>query len=151
MGFVLSGPPIQFMKTTRTKLLTRFEPETRFDVAPVPPVPFRGARETELEQLKNQLLRDALDAAGDADFYSPLRRAANEAAAIAWMTPFPLLFLPGLFDEKAALARRQLTRAQNVRTRSRRLLEATISIGRKLKWDAARSASLVICRSNSPG
>lgn len=114
------------MKTTRTKLPTRFEPETRFDVSPVPAVPFRGARETELERLKDRLLRDALDAEADAEFYAPLRHAANEAVAVAWMTPFPLLFLPVLFDEKTALARRQLTRAQNVRTRSRRLLETTI-------------------------
>ena len=114
------------MKTTRTRLLTRFDPEARFDVAPVPAVPFRGARETELEQLKNRLLRDALNTAADAEFYAPLRRAANEAAAVAWMTPFPLLFLPGLFDEKAALARRHFDRAQNVRTRSRRILEEVI-------------------------
>jgi hypothetical protein len=111
------------MKTKRTRLLTRFDPETRFDVAPTPAVPFRGARESELEQLKNRLLRDALNAAADTEFYAPLRRAANEAAAIAWMTPFPLLFLPTLFDEKAALARRQFERAQNVRTRSHRILE----------------------------
>jgi hypothetical protein len=114
------------MKTKRTRLLTRFEPETRFDVSPVHAVPFRGARETELEQLKTRLLRQALDAAADAEFYAPLRRAANEAAAVAWMTPFPLLFLPTLFDEKVTAARRQYERAQNVRTRSRRILEEVI-------------------------
>ena len=114
------------MKTTRTKLLTRFEPETRFDVAAVPAVPFRGARETELEQLKNRLLRDALNAAADAEFYAPLRRAANDAAAVAWMTPFPLLFLPELFGERVSAARRQFERAQNVRTRSRRILEEVV-------------------------
>jgi len=114
------------MKTKRTKLLTRFGPETRFDVAPVHAVPFRGARETELEQLKNRLLRQALDAAADAEFYAPLRRAANDAAAVAWMTPFPLLFLPELFGEKMAVARRQFERAQNVRTRSQRILEEVI-------------------------
>ena len=114
------------MKTKRTKLLTRFEPETRFDVSPVPVVPFRGARETELEQLKNRLLRQALEAAADAEFYAPLRRAANEAAAVAWMTPFPLLVLPALFEEKMALARRQFERAQNVRTRSRRIWKEVI-------------------------
>src|SRR5688500_2335419 len=110
------------MKTKRTKLLTRFEPETRFDVAPVAAVPFRGTQETELEQLKNRLLRQALDAIVEAQFYAPLRRAANEAAAAAWMTPFPLLFLPTLFEEKALSALRQFERAQSVRVRSRRLL-----------------------------
>lgn len=32
---------------------------------------------------------------------SGLRRAANEAAALALVTPFPLLVFPGLFQEKA--------------------------------------------------
>lgn len=73
--------------------------------------------------VEEPVLRQALDAAVDAEFYAPLRRAANEAAAVAWMTPFPLLFLPSLFEEKVAAVRRQVERAQNVRTRSRRILE----------------------------
>jgi hypothetical protein len=110
------------MKTKRKTLLTRFEPETRFDVVPAAPVPFRGTQETALEQFKNRLLRAALNDAADTEFYPPLRRAANEAAAVAWMTPFPLLFLPAVFEEKVAAARRQFARAQKVRARSRRLL-----------------------------
>jgi len=114
------------MKTKRTTLLTRFEPETRFAVAPVPAVPFRGTRETELEQFKNRLLRAALNEAADAELYAPLRRAATEAAGAAWLTPFPLLFLPALFEEKVATARRQFERAQSVRSRSRRILAEVI-------------------------
>ena len=110
------------MKTKRTTLLTRFEPETRFDVAPAPAVPFRGTRETELEQFKDRLLRTALNEAADAELYAPLRRAATEAAGAAWLTPFPLLFLPVLFEEKVAAARRHFERAQSVRSRSRRIL-----------------------------
>jgi hypothetical protein len=68
VGFVLSGPDkTQFMKKNRTTLLTRFEPDTRFDVVPVFVVPFRGTRETELEQFKTRLLRAALDEATDAE------------------------------------------------------------------------------------
>ena len=92
------------------------------DATPAPAVPFRGAHETELEQFKNRLLREALRAAEDTELYAPLRRAAVEAAAAAWMTPFPLLFLPALFEEKSGLARRQFVRAQSVRLRSRRIL-----------------------------
>jgi hypothetical protein len=110
------------MKKNRTTLLTRFEPDTRFDVVPVFVVPFRGTRETELEQFKTRLLRAALDEATDADFYAPLRRAANDAAATAWMTPFPLLFFPALFEEKVTAARRQHKRAEKVRARSREIL-----------------------------
>ena len=125
MGFVLSGPnTLIFMKPTKTKLVARFEPETRFDVPPVAAVPFRGTRETELEQFKNRLLREALHATHEARFYAPLRRAANEAAAAAWMTPFPMLFFPALFEEKAANAWRQFMRADRVRVRSQRTLDA---------------------------
>jgi hypothetical protein len=123
VGFVLSGTnDFKIMKTKRITLLTRFEPETRFDVTPVHVVPFRGTCETALERFKTRLLRAALNTEPDADFYAPLRRAANEAAAVAWMTPFPLLFLPTLFDEKIAAARRQFARAQYVRVRSRKIL-----------------------------
>jgi hypothetical protein len=110
------------MKTKVKRLPTWFEPETRFDVAPVAAVPFRGTGETELEQLKNKLLRAALQEAPDPEFYIPLRRAATEAAGVAWMTPFPRLFFPVLFDEKVALAKRQFARARNVRVRSQRIL-----------------------------
>jgi hypothetical protein len=114
------------MKTNRTTLLTRFEPETRFDVVPVPAVPFRGTAETALEEFKARLLREALHTATDTELYAPLRRAANEAAAAAWLTPFPLLFLPALFEERFAAARRQVERAQSVRARSRRILAELI-------------------------
>jgi hypothetical protein len=114
------------MRTKKTTLLTRFEPETRFDVPPVAPVPFRGTRETELEQFKNRLLREALESTVEAQFYAPLRRAANEAAAAAWMTPFPMLFLPALFEERVAAAWRQFERARSVRNRSRRILAAIV-------------------------
>lgn len=110
------------MKTNSVRLRTRFEPVTRFNVTPCPPVPFRGTQETELEQFKNRLLRDALNEAIDAELYAHFRRAAAEAVTAAWMTPFPLFFLPSLFEEKVNLAKRQFARAQNVRARSRRLL-----------------------------
>ena len=108
--------------------LFRREPDTRFDVVPVFAVPFRGTRETELEQFKIRLLRTAMEAAANAEFYVPLRRAANDAAAVAWMTPFPLLFFPTLFEEKATAALRQFERAQKVRARSRQIW-AEVEVG----------------------
>ena len=110
------------MKTNRLKLRARFEQETRFNVTPCPPVPFRGLQETELEQFKNRLLRAALHDATDAEFYAPLRRAAAEAVAAAWMTPYPIFFLPALFEERVQAARRQFARARSVRDRSRKIL-----------------------------
>ena len=107
----------------RSRMTTRFEPETRFEVAPVPAVPFRGTQETELDRLKARLLHEWLQQTADEQLYAPLRRAANEAAALAWFTPFPLLFFPGLLEEKARAALRQGARQRYVRDRSESLLE----------------------------
>jgi hypothetical protein len=111
----------EFMRRDRMK--TWFEPETFFEVTPTPAVPFRGTQESELDRLKARLLREVLEQTPDEELYAPLRRAANEAAALAWFTPFPLLFFPGLFEEKARWARRQGARQRCIRNRSRNLLE----------------------------
>jgi hypothetical protein len=108
----------------RLKLDTRFEPETRFDFEPLPAAPFRAAHEDELERLKDALLRQALNYAPEGSYYAPLRRAANEAAALAWATPFPLLFLPGLFEELAAKARTHTRQQGEIMKRSRKWLQS---------------------------
>jgi hypothetical protein len=101
------------------KVRTRFAPETRFDV-PVPPAaPFRGTLETDLERLKNRLLRDLLAGAPDATLHAPLRRATSDAAALAWTTSFPLLVLPELVREKAESARRYVRRQAALLKRAR--------------------------------
>jgi hypothetical protein len=108
---------------TRNKLVrTRFEPETRFEIGSLAPVPFRGAAENELERLKARLLRPLLAPVLEPELNTALRRAANEAASVAWFTSFPLLFFPTLLEEKAASARRQRERQRQIRQRSRGLL-----------------------------
>jgi|ERR1017187_4436060 hypothetical protein len=111
----------------RNKVVTRFEPETRFEVAPVPAVPFRGAQETELDRLKARLLQQMLQQMPEQQLYAPLRRAANEAASLAWFTPFPLLFFPGLLEEKAKAALRQGARQRCIRDRSESLMEEAVT------------------------
>ena len=54
---------------------------------------------------------------------APLRRAANEAAALAWVTLYPLLVFPVLFEEKAAAAVRQTERQARIYATSRQLLD----------------------------
>jgi hypothetical protein len=108
-------------------MTTRFDPETRFELAPVPAVPFRGTQETDLDRLKARLLREWLQQTPDPQLYAPLRRAANEAAALAWFTPFPLLLFPGLFEEKARGALRQGARQRCIRNRSRSLVEEAVA------------------------
>ncbi len=82
---------------------TEFGPETRFELRPVPPATFRATQETEFERLKNRLLAEQLVAATP-ELNVPLRRAANDAAALAWATVFPLLVFPVLFEEKIEAA-----------------------------------------------
>jgi hypothetical protein len=87
----------------KTQVPTRFAPETRFEVLANPPAPFRAIQENEFERLKNRLLaQQLLDAAPELN--APLRRVANDAAALAWATVFPLLVFPVLFEEKTDAA-----------------------------------------------
>src|SRR3954470_15250581 len=110
------------MKLNYERLRAEFAPETRFEVRPTPPAPFRAEQENRLEQLKNELLGVRLDEAFNPQLNSYLRRAANEAAARAWVTPYPLLVFPALFDEKAETALTRAERQEQVLERSRELL-----------------------------
>ena len=111
----------------RNKVSARFQPETRFEVIPVPSVPFRGTQETELERLKARLLQQLLDQIPDEERNTLLRRAANEAASLAWFTPFPLLFFPSLLEEKARAAQQQGARQRYVLDQSENLLAEAVS------------------------
>ncbi len=102
------------MKPDKTILFTEFAPETRFELRPVPPAPFRATLETEFDRLKDQLLAEQLYLASHAELYAPLRRAANEAAALAWTSLFPMLLFPGLFEEKVAELTLQIARQKRI-------------------------------------
>jgi hypothetical protein len=112
------------MKKTKTTVPARFGPETRFELRPTPPAPFRATQETEFERLKSQLLAKQLQQATTVELNAPLRRAANEAAALAWVTLFPLLVFPVLFEEKTAAALRQAERQARIYASSRELIAA---------------------------
>ena len=92
------------MNKNQTRVAARFAPETRFELRPGPPAPFRATQETEFERLKKQLLTWQLAELPKPELNAPLRRAANEAAALAWVTLYPLLVFPALFEEKIAAA-----------------------------------------------
>jgi hypothetical protein len=91
------------MNKNKTYVPTEFGPETRFELRAIPPAPFRAVQETEFERLKNKLLAEQLVVATP-ELNVPLRRAANDAAALAWATVFPLLVFPVLFEEKIEAA-----------------------------------------------
>ena len=110
------------MKANYRRLPTEFGPETRFVVEPAPAAPFRTVHESHFEGLKRRLLAERLEDSYEASLNSQLRRAANEAAALAWVTAYPLLVFPALFDEKADAAVRFAERQAQILERSRELL-----------------------------
>jgi hypothetical protein len=110
------------MNKNRTEAPTRLASQLRFEQRPAPPAPFRATQENEFEQLKNQLLTQQLAEIPTAELNTPLRRAANEAAALAWATVCPLLVFPVLFEEKTAVAVRQAERQARIFKNSRKLL-----------------------------
>ena len=106
------------MSARTRRVPTRFEHETRFEVA-IPAVPFRGAAEKELEQLKSRLLEGWLLESPQAELQDRYRQAATEAATLAWMTAYPLLVLPMLLDEKIREARERAERQREIRGKTR--------------------------------
>jgi hypothetical protein len=72
----------------------------------------------ELERMKNCLLYEHTRAVSDAKVHSWLKRGAEEAASIAWATPYPLLVFPLLLDEKLSEARRKAEKQQSIYLRS---------------------------------
>ena len=108
--------------TNQQRVPTKFAPETRFELAPQFAQPFRAVQETRFETLKNRLLRRLLDNAVRPELNAPLRRAANDAAALAWATQFPLLVFPELLEEKARQVQWQLQKQTQIRLRSEVIL-----------------------------
>lgn len=102
------------MNKTTNRLRAKFRPETRFELRPAPPAPFRATQETEFERLKNRLLTETLLATAQPELNAAIRRAANEAAALAWVTFYPLLVFPALFEEKIAHALRHAQRQARI-------------------------------------
>ena len=112
------------MNENYKRVPAKFGPETGFEAKPYSPAPFRARQEAELERLKAQLLAERLEGREETRLLSHLRRAANDAAALAWMTRYPLLVFPALFEEKADAALLRAERQEQIRQRSRELLAA---------------------------
>ena len=107
------------MKESTVRFRSRIE--ERPNAPPDAAAPFRVAQEAELEALKERLLRDVLaETSARPDLNLAYRRAANEAASLAWLSPFPLLFFPALFAERVSEARARANRQRDVLTRTAR-------------------------------
>jgi len=93
--------------------------------------PCRGAIEVQLERLKEQLLIPLLSSVENATLIHELRWVANEAAALAWFTAYPVLVLPALLEEKVCAALRRWERQQLIWKRDAPVnttLEVTTSV-----------------------
>jgi predicted NAD/FAD-binding protein len=110
------------MNANKRRVPTTFGPETRFCVEAVSTAACRADQQARFERLKDRLLRERLSAVFEPQFANPLARAATEAAALAWVTPYPMLVFPELFEEKAADALARAERQEEVFQRSRELL-----------------------------
>jgi hypothetical protein len=103
---------------------TRLGPQVGFGVKPNPSAQLSAEQKAEFERLKARLLAEQLPGPGETQKDSTLRRAANEAAALAWVSQYPLLVFPVLFAEKAEAALFRAERQEQIRQRSQELLAA---------------------------
>jgi len=76
--------------------------------------PSRGQLESQLETLKQRLLQPILGKISEPGLANALTLAANEAAALAWYTGFPMLVFPTLFEEKITTAWKHWLRQQQI-------------------------------------
>ena len=67
-----------------------------------------------LRQLEEQLINKLTAEAQDSVPQRLVQQAVNEAEALAWSTPYPLLFLPELAQEKVQSARQWSRRQQEI-------------------------------------
>jgi hypothetical protein len=106
------------MKTERNA--TRRRPtkpvHNRKATRPSPETP--AAAGIEFEQLKERLLVQSLSATYEKRYHTAFRLAANEAAALAWDSGYPLLTLPVLLHEKVQAARWRVLKQQDLRVRT---------------------------------
>ena len=104
--------------------LTNFDFETGdgFELFPID----RGLLEGHFANLKEELLGDLLAETDTLSLQPRLELAANEAAAVAWTTEYPLLVFPTLFDEFARRERVRDNRQQQIRAKSEKLMECAI-------------------------
>lgn len=106
------------MNRSTKRLKTRFAPYTRFAVRPGAAAPCHGPPGAALEALKAQLLTEQLKATRALVPDEAIRWAADEATSLAWLTGYPLLVLPTLFEELVNAAARRARTQASIRQRS---------------------------------
>ncbi|MBI2946331.1 MAG: hypothetical protein HYY23_01710 [Verrucomicrobia bacterium] len=117
------------MKTTKRntrrkhRLPAQFAPDVEFELAPVPGVVPPETVRIKFHELQSRLVEASLIESWSQSVRGRIHQAANEAAALAWTTPYPLLVMPELFLEKARETRLRLQKQRSILMRSERLVE----------------------------
>ena len=105
--------------------LTNFDFEAG-DAFELFPILEPGVLEGQFANLKAVLLGSLLADTHTLNLEPRFELAANEAAALAWTTEFPLLVFPALLDELARRERARETRQQQIRAKSEKLMDCTV-------------------------
>lgn len=84
-----------------------------------------AAREL-FQQLEKRLWQEVVRKAGEPQTVTFLQHAAREAAAMAWMTPFPLLFYPLLLQEKTQEAETLMQKQREVSEKSQWIVSLAV-------------------------
>ena len=108
------------MTTELNQVYARFEPEVAFEITPVQSSV--SERDQELEVLKQRLLKESLQELEGGELKPIVRRAANEAASLAWLTPYPLLVFPTLLEEKRHEAISRARKQRKIRESTAKLV-----------------------------
>lgn len=104
------------------KIPTYFDPDTEFEAPLLEGEPLKQT----FAGLQDELVNEALGETETLTLHAPLKQAANEAAGLAWTTPYPLLVFPVLFTEKAETARQRQDRARRILAKTADLMEAGV-------------------------
>ncbi len=88
--------------------------------APRPPAEVPASAASEFHALKQRLVNERLEAESDHEIRRWLERAADESAALAWTTAYPMLVWPELLEEASRTARLRAERQRMIRARNGR-------------------------------
>jgi hypothetical protein len=120
-------PAPRYVMNTRKRanLLNRRYQGRDLEVKPVRPCRSEVLKSNLLKyRLKRNLATEASGRIPD----QMLNGAVAEAEALAWTTPYPLLFLPGLVEEKVLTAGRWASRQREILERQKTLASDSIAI-----------------------
>jgi hypothetical protein len=112
--------------TTAVRKPIRFSAPTRFTVEQIHAGEVRARTRIEFAKLQRRLVQSRLVSTRKLAHRQEVERVAIEAAAVAWTTPFPLLLMPELFEEKVQLAEQRADLQADIQERSHSFAELTL-------------------------